>query len=250
MEGRLREVETILDPLLVNLEKKTFEDLPIKKFLDIGELTKFAPKQNSDSEIKSTKEVIESWIETEIRTEKKAIVMIDEVPVKSIFQLHFANKKKWEVMKKKKFRNSGSVPFLFDLCFLSKHKNIQFVIIMTPSNIYPEGDFPKVFDFPQTEYGERKIIEVDGSYHYRDLAITNNIIPQSKVDQCLRLNFTTTYQQDTATVLKSWISSNLLLKKIVTINSVITRISQWILANCHHHTHFQMASNQLFGSRP
>ena len=88
-------------------------------------------------------------------------------------------------MKQKKFRNSGSVPFLFDLCFLSKYKKIQFVIIITPSNIYPKGDFPKLFDFPQTEYGDRKIIEVNGSYHYRDLAIAYNIIPQSKVDQYL-----------------------------------------------------------------
>ena len=39
---------------------------------------------------------------------------------------------------------------------------------MTPSNYnkITGGDLPQVFEFPQTEYGERKIIEVDGSYHY------------------------------------------------------------------------------------
>ena len=60
-----------------NLEQKTFEDLPIEKFLDIGELAKIASKQNSDSDSnskyksKSTKDVIKSWIEKEIGTEKK-----------------------------------------------------------------------------------------------------------------------------------------------------------------------------------
>ena len=34
---------------------------------------------------------------------------------------------------------------------------------MTPSNYNTGGDFSQVFEFPQTEYGERK---VDGSYHY------------------------------------------------------------------------------------
>ena len=59
-----------------NLEQKTFEDLPIEKFLDIGELAKIASKQNSDSDSnskyksKSTKDVIKSWIEKEIGTEK------------------------------------------------------------------------------------------------------------------------------------------------------------------------------------
>ena len=78
-------------------------------------------------------------------------------------------------MKKK---HSGSVPISFDLCFLSKYQTIQFVIIMTPTTRNLEGDFPTIFEFPQSEYGERK---VDGSYHYSDLAN----IPQSKVDQCL-----------------------------------------------------------------
>merc|ERR1719350_1522108 len=94
--------------------------------------------------------------------------MIDEVPAQSIFQPHSSIKEKWEDMKKKEFEDSGSVPLAFDLCFLSKHKNIQFVIIMTPSNINAKGDFPLVFEFPQSEYGERKI---DGSskvqfYHH------------------------------------------------------------------------------------
>ena len=90
-----------------NLEQKTFEDLPIEKFLDIGELAKIASKQNSDCDSnskyksKSTKDVIKSWIEKEIGTEKKAIVMIDEVPAQSIFQSHFSIKEKWEDMKKK-----------------------------------------------------------------------------------------------------------------------------------------------------
>ena len=133
-----------LDPLMANLEQKTFEDLPINKPLDIGELAEIASKQNSDSDIgeltksdsdsKSTKDVIEGWIEKEkIGTEKKAIVMIDEVPAQSISQPHFSIKDEWEDMKKKEFEDSGSVPLAFDLCFLSKHKNIQFVIIMTPS---------------------------------------------------------------------------------------------------------------------
>ena len=49
-----------------NLEQKTFEDLPIEKFLDIGELAKIASKQNSDIDSnskyksKSTKDVIKS----------------------------------------------------------------------------------------------------------------------------------------------------------------------------------------------
>ena len=184
-----------LDPLLANLEKKTFEDLPIKKFLDIGELAKIPFKQNTDSdsdseyESKSTKDVLESWIEKKkIGTYKKAIVMIDEVPAQSIFQPHSSIKNKWEEMKKKKFRNSGSVPLAFDLSFLSKYQKIQFVIIMTPSNVNLKGDSPEVFEFPQSEYGERKIIEVDGSYHYSELApgIPNKDIPQSKVGQCLQ----------------------------------------------------------------
>jgi len=180
-----------LDPLLANLEKKTFEDLPIKNLLDIGELTKFAPKQNSDNkyESKSTKEVIEGWIEKEkIGTKKKAIVMIDEVPAQSIFQQHSSTKEKWKEMKKKNFKDSGSVPLSFDLCFLSKYKNIQFVIIMTPSTRNYENDFPKLFEFPQSEYGERKISEVDGSYYYSELAPEkpNKDIQQSKVDQCLQ----------------------------------------------------------------
>ena len=125
-----------LDPLLANLENKTFEDLPIKNLLDIGELTKFAPKKTIDSgyKSKSTKEVIQGWIEKEkIGTKKKAIVMIDEVPAQSIFQPHSSIKEKWEDMKKENFINSESVPLEFDLCFLAKYKNIQFVIIMTPS---------------------------------------------------------------------------------------------------------------------
>ena len=101
-----------------NLEQKTFEDLPIEKFLDIGELAKIASKQNSDSnskyKSKSTKDVIKSWIEKEIGTEKKAIVMIDEVPAQSIFQSHFSIKEKWEDMKKKEFGDSESVPLAFD----------------------------------------------------------------------------------------------------------------------------------------
>ena len=129
---------------MANLEQKTFEDLPINKPLDIGELAEIASKQNSDSDIgeltksdsdsKSTKDVIEGWIEKEkIGTEKKAIVMIDEVPAQSIFQPHSSIKEKWEDMKKENFINSESVPLEFDLCFLAKYKNIQFVIIMTPS---------------------------------------------------------------------------------------------------------------------
>ena len=53
---------------------------------------------------------------------------------------------------------------------------------------YRKGDFPQVFEFPQSEYGERKIIEVDGSYHYSELAPgkPNKDIPQSKVDQSLQ----------------------------------------------------------------
>ena len=107
-----------LDPLLAYLEKKTFEHLLINKPLDIGELSK---------------DLIEGWIEKEIGTEKKAIVMIDEVPAQSIFQPHSSIKNEWEDMKKKEFKDSGSVKLAFDLCFLAKYKNIQFVIIMTPS---------------------------------------------------------------------------------------------------------------------
>jgi hypothetical protein len=68
---------------------------------------------------------------------------------------------------------------------LAKHKNIQFVIIMTPSNYSAYGDFPEVFEFPQSEYGERKIIEVNGSYHCSELAPEkpNKNNTQSKVDQ-------------------------------------------------------------------
>ena len=130
---------------MANLEQKTFEDLPINKPLDIGELAEIASKQNSDSDIgeltksdsdsKSTKDVIEGWIEKEkIGTDKKAIVMIDEVPAQSISQPHSSIKNdEWEDMKKKEFKDSGSVKLAFDLCFLAKYKNIQFVIIMTPS---------------------------------------------------------------------------------------------------------------------
>ena len=187
-----------LESLLANLEKNTFEDLPINKPLDIGELAKIASKQNRDSWSKSTKDVIESLIEQEIGTDKKAIVMIDEVPAQSISQQHSSIKNEWQDMKKEFFKGSGLVPLAFDLCYLAKYKNIQFVIIMTPSKdklpvavlaaSMPNSQyFPEVFEFPQSEYGERKIIEVDGSYHYSELApgILNNIIPQSKVDQCL-----------------------------------------------------------------
>jgi hypothetical protein len=58
---------------------------------------------------------------------------------------------------------------------------------MTPSNITStNGDFPTVFEFPESEYGERKIIEVNGSYHFSELApvIPNKDIPHAKVDQC------------------------------------------------------------------
>ena len=173
--------------------------MPIKTFLDIGELAEIASSEsesdseidnNSDSEYKSksTKDILEGWIEQEIGTEKKAIVMIDEVPAESIFQQHSSIKEKWEDMKKEKFIGSGSVKLAFDLCFLAKHKNIQFVIVMTPSNIFTKDAFPEVFEFPQSEYGERKIIKVNGSYHYSELppGKPNKDIPQSKVDQCLQ----------------------------------------------------------------
>ena len=100
-EGEL-EAPINLDPLLEKLREKTFEDLPINKPLDIGELAKIASKQNSDTDSISIKDVIEGWIEKKkIGTDKKAIVMIDEVPAQSIFQSHFSIKEKWEDMKKK-----------------------------------------------------------------------------------------------------------------------------------------------------
>ena len=146
-EGELN-YQLALYTLLANLEKETFKNLPINKPLDISELAKFASKQNSDS--KSTKAAIEGWIEQKIGTEKKALVMIDEVPAKSIFQPHLSIKEKWEDLKKNFFENAGSVPLAFDICFLSKYKNIQFVILMTPSNYTSHNDFPTLFEFPKS----------------------------------------------------------------------------------------------------
>ena len=172
--------------LLAKLEKETFENLPINKPLDIGELAKFASKRNSDS--KSTKAAIEGWIEQKIGTEKKALVMIDEVPAKSIFQPHVSIKEKWEDLKKNCFENAGSVPLAFDICFLSKYKNIQFVILMTPSNYTSHNDFPPLFEFQKSEYGERKINEIAGSYHYDKLA-PGKLLPLNQLSENCNFQF-------------------------------------------------------------
>ena len=184
-EGELN-YQLALYTLLANLEKETFKNLPINKPLDISELAKFASKQNSDS--KSTKAAIEGWIEQKIGTEKKALVMIDEVPAKSIFQPHLSIKEKWEDLKKNFFENAGSVPLAFDICFLSKYKNIQFVILMTPSNYTSHNDFPTLFEFPKSEYGERKITEIAGSYHYENLA-PGKLLPLNQLSENCNFQF-------------------------------------------------------------